>query len=172
LLSHEYETTDLAKGTIVEFMASENSEILGAVFTLIHKQPFYKRITPPLTFSEYHAFNLKYYKRCLLTDSKGEWCNSRYEAGWSFVGWFKKLFADADVPREAIMDLKLLLEDLYKIGDEKLQTALITSILEHLFEEEEIKLFFSNWKTDPLLCQGYIESIEYANNLIKHKRMR
>jgi len=96
----------ISKDVIRSFMESNDLEILGALSSFLDKQKYYQQIKPPLTFDEWHQFNLKYFKKCLLEDRKGEWSESRYEAGWAFTRLFSALFNDPTVPKAAISDLK------------------------------------------------------------------
>jgi hypothetical protein len=155
----------LQKDRIIGFMSSDEIEVLGAVFSLIHKEKFYRRILPALAFAEYREFNLKYYKRCLIEDPKGAWVMSRHEAGWSFVSWFRALLKDPTVPKDAIIELKTLVEELWIAGDEEVRAALITSVLEHLFEDEAVRTLFSDWKENATLSGVYREAVEYSMDL-------
>jgi hypothetical protein len=145
-----------------KWMVSDDIEVLGAVFRLLHKKDRYTQIQPPLGFADYHIFHLHYYERCILENPDGEWSDSRYLAAHSFVAWFKGTWNDKTVPRLAFGEMKSFLEQLYKNGSEEIRTCIVTGILEHLFEESEIFHFFSDWKDDSRLKSAYEEASSYA----------
>ena len=143
---------------VFHWMKSNNIEVLGAVFKLLHKQEHFCRIEPPLTFSDYHPFHLHYYERCLRENPDGVWTESRYFAAHSLVAWFKGIWKDPSIPKRAFRELKSMLARLYHEGDEQLRTCIITGALEHLFESRDISKFFSDWKDDPVLKEAYHEA--------------
>jgi hypothetical protein len=146
-----------------QWLESNDIEVLGAAFRLLHNPEQYTRVSPPLTFNDYRNFHIKYFARCLREDPKGDWCESRYLAGHSLVRWFKGLWSDQDIPREALAELKALLGQLAKEPDEGLRNCILTAVLEHLFEDEDILAFFSEWKEDRGLRSIYDEAREEAS---------
>jgi hypothetical protein len=135
---------------VLNWMGSANIEVLGAAYVLILKPQHYNRITPPLTFDDYHTFVRHYHERCFLENPQGEWCNSRYEAGWNLANWFARLWRDQSVPRSALEELKTWLAKLY------------TATLEHLFETPELAEFFAEWKSDPILSVAHEAAMEWV----------
>lgn len=140
------------------WMKSSDIETLGAAFKLLHKPKHYTRIRPPLTFADYHEFHLRYYERCLRENPDGVWCDSRYIAAHSLVAWFIGLWKDDAIPREALAEIKRLLETLYRSGNEELRCAIITGVLEHLFKHRDFVLFFNDWQADVVLKNGFSEA--------------
>ncbi len=145
--------------TICNWMKSEDIEVLGAVFRLLHKKEHYSRIDPPLTFSDYHPFHLRYYERCLRENPDGKWSDSSYLAAHSLVAWFNGIWKDPSTPKQAFEELKAMLARLYREGDARLRTCIITGALEHLFENRQIRQFFDDWKEDPALKEAYSEAL-------------
>lgn len=144
-------------------MTNPDLEVMGAVFKLLHKPEHYSRIKPPLDFEDYQHFHVNYYERCLRENPDGVWCDSRYIAAHSLVAWFKGLWNDKTVSRDALRELKSLLARVYRSGDEKLKVAVITGALEHLFTDPTILRFFADWKDDPQLKAAYFEALGYAD---------
>jgi hypothetical protein len=138
---------------------SEDIEILGFTSAMIHDARF--RINPSLMPDEYRAFVMRYYERCLKEDPKGKWADSRYSAGAALVNIFASLWRDSSVPREVVKQLKHWLGRLYVNGDEVLRTCLVTATLEHLFEQKDIREFFADWKTHPVLARAHKEASEW-----------
>jgi len=142
-----------------EWAKSSDIEILGFTHGLIHNGRF--RIEPALSLTEYKEFVKHYFERCLREDPQGEWSDSRYSAGGDLVNIFARLWRDSCAPRETLKELKVWLGDLYKEGDEKIRTCIVTATLEHLFEQKDIRLFFSDWKDDKVLAVAHREASEW-----------
>jgi len=142
-----------------EWAKSSDIEILGFTHGLIHNGRF--RIEPALSLTEYKEFVKHYFERCLREDPQGEWSDSRYSAGGDLVNIFASLWRDSCAPRETLKELKVWLGDLYKEGDEKIRTCIVTATLEHLFEQKDIRLFFSDWKDDKVLAVAHREASEW-----------
>lgn len=138
---------------------SSDIEVLGFAAAMLHDARF--RIEPPLTPDEYAHFVMRYYGRCLKEDPKGRWADSRYSAGNALVNVFASLRSDSRAPRQVIAELKSWLGGLYVTGDDQLRTAIVTACLEHLFEQKDIRDFFSDWKQDPILSGPYTQACEW-----------
>jgi len=139
---------------------SDSVEVLGFVHALIHDHRF--RIEPSISQRQYVGFIKLYFERCLREDPQGEWASSRYIAGGEMVNVFGALWRDKDVPRELLAELRDWLGILYKSGDAKIRLCLVSSTIEHLFEQEPIRKFFENWKSDPILSVAYREASEWC----------
>jgi hypothetical protein len=138
---------------------SDDIEILGFVGALIHDARF--RIDPSLSPDEYKDFVTHYYERCLKEDPNGQWAGSRYSAGATLVNIFASLWRDVSVPRGIVRELKEWLGKLYTEGDEALRTCIVTATLEHLFEQKDIRDFFDDWNTRPVLAIAHKEASEW-----------
>lgn len=149
-------TDTLSLSDICHWFKSDDIEVLGFTSALIHDPRF--RIEPPLPPEEYKAFVMHYYGRCLKEDPKGEWADSRYSAGSTLVNVFASLWRDSRVSREVVKELKVWFGRIYAEGDESIRICIITATLEHLFEQEDIREFFSDWKKDPVLATAHKEA--------------
>ena len=141
------------------WIASDDIEILGFTYSLLHDGRF--RIDPPISLEEYLAFTKRYYERCFLENPDREWSDSRFTAATDLVNLFASLWRDPEVPRSVPCELKTWIEDLYKRGDPDFRDCLIQATLEHLFEQEQIREFFADWKNDPVLALAYEEACEW-----------
>lgn len=65
------------------------------------------------------------------------------------------------MPRPLLEDLKSWLGRLYKEGKPEIRTCIVHATLEHLFEQKQIRKFFSNWQNDVVLAEAYRESSEW-----------
>ncbi len=163
-------STEIPLEKIQVWIRSENIEVLGAVYSLItDAEKHYLRIKPYLSREDYFAFIMHYLERCIRENPAGDWADSRYAAGRSVVNWFIHFWNDPDAPRSMLTELKDWLAKLYKEGDEELRTSIITAILEHLFEHEEIEKYFKNWLADSVLRPAHEEASGYATELRKEK---
>jgi hypothetical protein len=77
------------------------------------------------------------------------------------VNIFASLWRDSAVPREILKELKDWLGRLYAEGDETLRTCIVTATLEHLFEQKDIREFFSDWKQHPVLTMAHKQGSEW-----------
>jgi len=152
-------TDTLQLADITRWSKSDDVEILGFTSAMIHDARF--RINPPLMPDEYRAFVMHYYERCLKEDPKGKWADSRYSAGAALVNIFASLWRDASVSRKVVRELKDWLTRLYLEGDEPLRICLETATLEHLFEQKDIRDFFADWKTHPVLAEAHRKASEW-----------
>jgi hypothetical protein len=140
---------------VKRWMKSPDIEVLGFTDALIHDGRF--RVEPPLSVGDYVVWVKHYYGRCFRENPDGEWADSSYSVGWQFVRVFIKLWDDYAVPRELLFELKTWLARLYKSGDKRLQTCIVTATLEHLFERKPIRKYFVDWRNDPALATAYRE---------------
>jgi hypothetical protein len=147
--------TPISQDTLKRWIASDDIDALGAIHAALHKPSYARRVTPPLNFDEYASFALHYLARCLKENPDSEWASTRYEAGWELASWFSELWDDASKPRTILTEIKALLADLYRSGDDALRRAIVNATLEHLFERREIATFFEDWERDPLLASAY-----------------
>lgn len=132
-----------------KWMASSDIEILGFIHAMLHDGRF--RTEPPLQQTDYVKFIQHYFERCLRENPDGEWADSRYSAGGDLVNIFVSLWRDSSVPRPILTDLKTWLEKLYKEGSQEIRTCIVQATLEHLFEQKDIRKFFSDWQKDQVL---------------------
>jgi hypothetical protein len=102
-----------------------------------------------------------YYERCLKEDPDSKWADSRHSAGTTLVNVFASLWKDSSVPREVLKELKTWLGRLYAEGDEGIRTCIVTATLEHLFEQQDIREFFSDWRNDPVLTIAHKEASKW-----------
>jgi len=142
-----------------EWMTNKDIEVLGFVHAMLHDSRF--RIEPPIEQVDYIKFVKHYVQRCLQENPNGEWSDSRYSAGGDLVNVFASLWRDPLVPRPVLTDLKTWLGKLYKESNREIRTCIVHATLEHLFEQKDIRQFFSDWQEDELLKAAYGEACEW-----------
>jgi hypothetical protein len=152
-------TDVIALSDIKRWMSSTDIEILGFARALLGDRRF--RIEPPLPLDDYIKFQKHYYERCLRENPDGEWSDSNYTAGGNLVNIFAHLWRDSSVPRPILDDLKMWIGRLYIEGDTSTRTCIVHATLEHLFEQEQIREFFSDWHDDEVLAVAHEEASEW-----------
>jgi len=148
-----------------EWMRSEDMEVLGCVYHTIGDRRYDSRIEPALSADERDLFLKRYFTRCFREDPKGQWCNSRYSAGWDLVGWLTALWKEskADPKSQSFLaGWKEWLRTLYLEGDEPLRECLTNATLEHLFETGGIAKYFSDWKDEVPLSEAYVRAMDWS----------
>lgn len=146
--------TSIAKSDVAQWMASDDPEVMGAVYRLVSDASLVERIMPVLPFNEIFAFLLRYYEFCLRNDPQGNWVDDRFSAACDFVSAFVS-FWDEGRDKKYFQEMKSLLRRLYTEGPGELKDSIEQAIVEHLFERSEIREFFSDWRDNPQLRPAY-----------------
>ncbi len=76
---------------------------------------------------------------------------------------WQKLARANEVYNRHLQALKTMLADLYHQGDAQLKDVIVTSILEHLFADQQIHQVFSDWAEDPDLASAYREATKLVH---------
>jgi hypothetical protein len=127
-------------------------------FILEHRS----KIDPPLTIEQTCIAVRTYYIRALEGDYESEFVPPFHIAGHELVRWFRRVWNNTAVPRECIHELKTALAELYRSSDQKRAEKIINAVIEHLLETPEIRMYFADWKSDPVLNQAYIRAMEWV----------
>lgn len=140
---------------IRKWLKSNKIELLSALSSLLREKKYYLKIKPPLTFLDYYNLVIDYFSLCFEKDHSDPCIDSRYSAGRDLIYWFMNFWNDKKIPRKYLKHMKDWIAEIYKNGDKELKECLITATLEHLFEDTEIREFFSDWQEDPELNEAY-----------------
>lgn len=140
---------------------------LAHLFRLKYCDKYRRRIEPPLAEDELGKIMTEYFERCILTDPKGEWALTRYNAAWEAQDCISDAWESGGGGSESFKRWKRWMEKLYRGGDEDIKRAIVDGILEHLFEKKGLRQSFSDWKTDPELKTAYDEAPLWADT--QHK---
>jgi hypothetical protein len=140
--------------SVRHWMQATDPEVRGATYNLLTESRSLRRITPPLDPDEVFDWLLQYYRWCLTTDPQSEWADSRGTAGTDLMFWLVEMW-DEGADRSYLERIRDLVADLYATGSEELRSSLVYSLLEHLFEREDIRAFFDSWKAHPQLRVAY-----------------
>ena len=150
---------------IKEWMKCRNVEALGVLYYFLTEERYYMKIDPPLNFQDYFYFIKDYFSLCFKEDPDDLWADSKYGAGRDLVGWFKSFWEANNVPRKYLKDIKTWIGELYKDGNKEMKECIVNATLEHLFENKEIRRFFSDWEKDPDLVEAYKLALEWSNEM-------
>ena len=152
----------ISKDDVVNWMRSDDIEILGALYSFLMKPQCAVRIIPALTLSDYAGFVTHYFERCFHEDPDGDWSDSRYAAARGLISWFGMLWKDDQVDRKELVKLKGWLAGVYKDAEDPVRRCIVDGALEHLFEDHEIADFFTDWKNDSELAIAYAEAAQWS----------
>ena len=137
-------------------------EVLGAVN--VHIMQNTRLVEPPLSMEEICGTVQEYYRQCLIQNLQtSQYAPNRSIAGLELVGWFQSLWRDPAVPREYLVRLKAMLQDLSLEGKVP-QDQIAGSVLEHLFETPQIAEFFSDWDSDTRLKEAFELAMLWAQD--------
>lgn len=153
-ISESHSPPTIAESQVRRWMSSDDSEVLGATYELLTDAKHTRRIVPALPFDDVFAFILRYFDFCLRNSPDGEWVHDRYSAGHEFVSFFVALWDEGN-ERKYFEAMKSLLRDLYTKGTSELKGCIELAIIEHLFERQDIREFFNDWRDDPQLRPAY-----------------
>jgi hypothetical protein len=159
--------TQLDRDTVHGWMGTDDIEAMGALMSLLSETRNLWRIQPQLNDDDLYSFVARYYSRVLLENPDGEWSDSRTTAGWDFAKWFLQLWDDASVPRDVLLRLKRILEEVCKMGGINICNALVTAVMEHLFKKPGLRAYFADWHDDPLLGPVYNEAIHLSDVAVR-----
>lgn len=155
-------TEVIPRASVLDWMHSDDIEVLGALYAFLMKADYARRVQPSLSFSDYSVFLRDYFERCFLENPDGDWTHSRYAAAWDLASWFGATWRDPHVDRQELATIKNWLAKIYKGGDDAIKRCVVDGTLEHLFEDRDIVRFFSDWKKDPKLAIAYGEALEWS----------
>lgn len=162
----DLKTTDkFDKKKIKRWMSTTNIEALGVLYYFVTEKKYYMKIQPYLSPKDYLEFILHYFHLCFTENPDNNWAHSRYEAGFNLKNWFEGFWEDKDVSRKIVEEIKSWLEKLLKNGTEDMRECIINATLEHLFENKEIRAFFSDWQKDSELKKAYSMALEWTEKM-------
>jgi hypothetical protein len=96
-------------------------------------------------------------------------------AGTELVGMFVWMW-DEGRDRRYFVEVKSRLAGLYVEGSSDVRRAIEHAVIEHLFEREPIREFFSDWRDDPRLRPAYDEGMLWVagggTSPLTERRMR
>ena len=98
---------------------------------------------------------VSYLLKCIQLDLDGEYTHSGYLAGIELSNWIKYWTKNRDIESQEFDVIVNNVADIYKLGDQELKVRIINGLLEHLLDEKALRLAFSHWKDDNVLCVAF-----------------
>lgn len=161
-LSEDIQPPEISQSVVLEWFNFNDIEDLGAVYALITDKRFLPSVSPMLTSLQVFGFVFNYLLRCIKESPDGEWSDSRYTAGWDLANWIKH-WAELLPSQLPIVSSKIA--DLYSVSDEKVRRCIIDATLEHVLSNNDVKMYFENWKDDACLYSAYNEAAEFSGKV-------
>lgn len=152
---------DVPREDLRRWIATDDLLTWSAVYALMEKS--WQRIRPELPAEEQVAFMLRYLVRCVEENpAPGEYLHGGYEAAWQLAAslkeWRRRGGRVAGIARRAVPDL----ERLYRGRDPARRTRVLCGVLEHAFEDPEIRPWFALWDRDSDLRDAYRLASEWG----------
>lgn len=158
----------VSKEQVDHWKQSVNIEVLGAVAELLLNKKLYKLIEPKPTVNDYYPFLYQFYTQCMKNDCEGEWCPSRYIAAYELRNFIEGIWNNKSNGIEKIKkNFKHRISDFCINADEDLKDVIINGLLEHLFENNEIKVFFFDWKKNVVLNEFFECALDKSRDIRK-----
>lgn len=154
--------TSIPKERVVQWMASDDLETLGALHAFLSKGNHLGRVSPSLSREDLAGFAMRYFEKCLRQNQEGEWAHGRYAAAWDIASWFGALWKRGSAESALLDQIKDWLAKLYKGADAELKRCIVDGALEHMFENKAVRTFFAEWKADPELATAFAEATEWS----------
>ena len=168
LLKNSQDNIEIKRDDIIELMNSDNISVLGAVKYFIFNKKYCSYIVPSLQIEEYHHFMIRYCTKCFEDNPvDDDWAESRYLAGYSLVKWFKSLWYNKGTPYYILVEIRDFLERIYETSNSDIRECIVNSVLEHLFKDKDIVIFFRKWRDSALLSIAYNKALYFNGNLAK-----
>jgi hypothetical protein len=152
------EGRSVPQSRVLKWMESDDVETIGATYRFIISPRHVERVDPPLDFDSVFDFVLGYYEICLKTNPQSEWADSCTSAGMDMIKWFVWMW-DEGRDRKYFDAMKSRLANLYLSGTPELKKRVVQGVVEHLFEREPIRVFFSDWRDNEQLRPAYDEGM-------------
>lgn len=159
---HDRDRIDVPKSQVLEWMLYSDLEVQGALYSMIADTNRAKYIAPRLDTDDYFRFVLPYLEECVLKDPTGAWVDSRYVAGRQLVAWIIHFWNDKRFSRERLVEIKSRLADMYERGADDVRNGVVNGVLEHLFENRELRVYFEDWKDHPILGAAYKRALAWS----------
>lgn len=143
----------VARDDVRRWMESQDLQVLAAVYVLIERG---RVDSDP-------AFMLRYLLRCIDEDPQpDEHLHGGYEAAWELAGLLKQWRTLGSASKEILRRTAADLMALYRRTDETTRNRILCGVLEHAFEDPELRPYFSSWQRDPDLREAYKLALDWG----------
>jgi hypothetical protein len=162
--------SSLNKKRLRDWFASDDPNVIGAAADAVLAH--WECIEPQLTRREVGDILMKNLAVSLITRGQkvSDYAYNCHEAGKEFYGWV--IAAQAALPdaeaEECLRLAKQFLRDQYGSGDEGQRACIVTGVLEHLFEIDELRAFFDDWQRDPETTRAFARAEAWSTWVAAH----
>lgn len=156
---------EIPRTLVRQAIGARDLELSGLVFSMIHNHKIRNRIKPPLEMVDFQELHLSYLPDCIKSPTVSDWCESPYLAGHAIVAWIRHLWQQQLKTSDYLVVWKHTLAKLYIQGDEAVRDIVINGIMEHLFQVEDIRFFFNDWRGHAILERAYNMSLPSASGI-------
>ncbi|MEA2417185.1 MAG: hypothetical protein QOI58_3842 [Thermoanaerobaculia bacterium] len=160
----------LEKKRLRDWFASDDPNVIGAAADAVLQH--WEYIEPPLTRGEVGDVLMKNLAVSLLTRGQkvSDYAYNCHEAGKEFYVWV--IAAQAALPdaeaEECLRLARQFLRDQYRSGDEGQRGCIITGVLEHLFEIDDVRTLFADWQRDPEMMRAFERAEAWSTWVAAH----
>jgi len=154
----------LKKKRLRNWFESSEPNVIGAALEAVLRH--WDFIEPALTRRELGELLKKNFEVSLRSrgEKLSDYAYNCHEAAKEFYGWViasHSALPDGEA-EECLSAAKEFLEQKYRAGDEGQRNCIIAGALEHIFEVEELREVFDDWKDDPELSYAYAKAEEWS----------
>lgn len=165
IMDFRHQPHTIKKTRVLAWFESSDRNVLGAATDAILKNWDY--IQPSLTQRDLGGVPMKNFLVSLDGDNDelSVYAYTCHEAARVFCDWTLEAYSESSgqMAEEHVRVAKQLLAEKYRAGDERQRNCIVAGALEHIFEIEEMRGFFADWKNDPTLANAYKESEAWAS---------
>lgn len=148
---------------VKRWLKSADIDVAGATFTFLLEPEHFRKVKPDIRQDVFLNISFDFLEECMRRDPKSEWAPSRYEAAHTLNNLIRKSWTEIS-PRLAEW-IKGRLGQFYLSSDDSVRLSLETGTLEHLFEDREIRQYFSGWNNDQGLRGAFQRSCDWSPEL-------
>ncbi len=154
------QSTPIPASRVSEFLESGNPAVIVATLRLLAEH--HTRLDSSCVPGQICKAVLNCFRRCFQNSFASLPAAERHQIGRSFCAWFSANSAGEAFPSGAVQDLLRLLAETYKNGDARLRDALVSDVLEQLFESRRLTAYFVDWQDDLELLPAFTKALEWG----------
>lgn len=152
----------VSQSELMSLMKDDDLEVQGCVYAHLEAPNALNCVDPPLTSNDWEQFAQSYLGRCILQNPDGEWAHGSFPAAWDSVSLVRNIFNRANSVEADRQNIKRWIENLLRASSGISREAIVTGLLEHVFEEKQILRYFEIWRDDPDFSGAYQDAILWS----------
>jgi len=160
---------DIRRRRVLDWSASADPDVQGLMYNSLGV--LWARIQPAPTRLDYGKLVGRVLQLSLKKKGQTPYALTNYGAAREFMAWVFECHRDRDtdtLSRKSLQWAVLHLANLYRAGSKRQRRCLVDGAIEHLFEVDEIRVYFSGWQHDRLLSRAYREAVHWAEGADAH----